>query len=235
MNDEDKLKIALKGRVAISIDAANLEQSIKEIEVFPPTHIRPGMMWKKEDYKWRVNYKNLYQYFKSNSQLSWIKFYSARFDTETHNGFLTVLKNLGYELYTKPVKTIDEKTIDRKCIYCGEWKRFVPVFKCDECKKENLSSNLRKADVDVEISVDAVARLEEYDTLVIFSGDSDFQYLIEYLRKRNKEIIIISHRNHIAKEIRTDSCLSLYIDVVKMMKEWLEVVKKPLKMPKPLK
>lgn len=50
---------------------------------------------------------------------------------------------------------------------------------------------IRKSDFDVEISVDAIKMLKNYDTFCIFSGDSDFVYLNNFLRKKGKKVIII--------------------------------------------
>lgn len=50
---------------------------------------------------------------------------------------------------------------------------------------------IRKCNFDVEISVDAIKMLEHYDTFCIFSGDADFVYLNNFLRKKGKRVIII--------------------------------------------
>ena len=45
---------------------------------------------------------------------------------------------------------------------------------------------IRKCNFDVEISVDALKMLGHYDTFCIFSGDADFVYLNNFLRKKVK-------------------------------------------------
>lgn len=50
---------------------------------------------------------------------------------------------------------------------------------------------IRKCNFDVEISVDAFKMLEHYDTFCIFSGDVDFVYLNNFLKKKGKKIILI--------------------------------------------
>ena len=45
---------------------------------------------------------------------------------------------------------------------------------------------IRKCNFDVEISVDALKMLGHYDTFCIFSGDADFVYLNNFLRKKGK-------------------------------------------------
>lgn len=50
---------------------------------------------------------------------------------------------------------------------------------------------IRKSNFDVEISVDAIKMLEHYDTFCILSGDADFVYLNNFLKKKGKKVIII--------------------------------------------
>ncbi len=50
---------------------------------------------------------------------------------------------------------------------------------------------IRKSNFDVEILVDAIKMLEHYDAFCIFSGDADFVYLNNFLKKKGKKIIIV--------------------------------------------
>lgn len=61
--------------------------------------------------------------------------------------------------------------------------------------KENISGKyieIPKSNFDVEVSVDALRLMNKMDTLCLFSGDSDFTYLIQYLKRKGKKIIIIA-------------------------------------------
>lgn len=50
---------------------------------------------------------------------------------------------------------------------------------------------IRKCNFDVEISVDATKMLNHYDTFCLFSSDSDFAYLNNFLRRKGKKVILI--------------------------------------------
>lgn len=50
---------------------------------------------------------------------------------------------------------------------------------------------IRKSNFDVEISVDALKMHEHYNTFCIFSGDADFVYLNNYLKRKGKKVIIV--------------------------------------------
>lgn len=76
------------------------------------------------------------------------------------------------------------------------------------------AGDIRKANFDVEIAVDAVVMVESFDTFILFSGDSDFDYLLQYLKKRGKTTIVVSARHHVAKELIETS--DKYIDLKKL-------------------
>jgi uncharacterized LabA/DUF88 family protein len=50
---------------------------------------------------------------------------------------------------------------------------------------------IRKCNFDVEISVDAIKMINHYNTFCVFSGDADFVYLNNFLKKQGKKIIIV--------------------------------------------
>ena len=43
-----------------------------------------------------------------------------------------------------------------------------------------------KGNMDVEITIDAINYIKEYDTAVLFTGDADFLALVNYLKNRGK-------------------------------------------------
>jgi len=64
----------------------------------------------------------------------------------------------------------------------------------------------------MEIAVDSTYKLNHYDTLILFSGDCDFEYLLKFLRGKNKTAIVFSRTGHVAKELLPSS--SYYFDLV---------------------
>lgn len=148
--------LKLKGETAVFIDAANIELSAKDL-------------------KFRIDYQKLKKFLEKQGEIIYLGFYTVRFETKSHNNFLTVLKKLGYKLVTKPVKIIK--------------------------RGKTNQSHIRKANFDVEIAVEAMKRVNQYESLVLFSGDSDFDYLLHELKKQGKKVFVVSLRHHIAKEL----------------------------------
>ena len=71
-----------------------------------------------------------------------------------------------------------------------------------------------KGNMDVEMTIDAIHYMNKYDTAVMFTGDSDFLALINYLKRGNKKVYIFSSKNNISEELRTGG--DGYVDVLKI-------------------
>ena len=155
------------GKVAVFIDAANLELSAK-------------------DRGFKVDYKKLHTWLGQLGNITYLGFFTVRFDNKEHDNFLTLLKKTGYTLTTKKLKLIKDKT----------------------------SGHLRKANFDVEITVEVMKRLRSFGTLVLFSGDSDFDYLLKEVKAWGKKAVVVSMKYHVSRELieRADK----YVDLRKI-------------------
>lgn len=60
-----------------------------------------------------------------------------------------------------------------------------------------------KGNMDVEMTIDAIHFCKKYDTVVLFTGDSDFLALVNYLRNGGKKVFIFSSKNNVSQELRT--------------------------------
>ncbi|MBP6857576.1 MAG: NYN domain-containing protein [Candidatus Pacebacteria bacterium] len=69
-----------------------------------------------------------------------------------------------------------------------------------------------KGNMDVEMTIDAIHFCKKYDIAVLFTGDSDFLALVNYLRNGGKKVFIFSSKNNISQELRTGG--DGYIDVL---------------------
>ena len=136
---------------------------------------------------WWIDYIKLRNLFNKENLVE-IRDYCVRHDTDNQDKFFTFLKRNRFTLITKPLKVIKPEDI--------------------------LKGDIRKANFDVEITVDTMKMINSFDTLVLFSGDSDFDYLLRKLRNENKNVIVISAKHHISKELIESS--NKYIDLKKL-------------------
>lgn len=60
-----------------------------------------------------------------------------------------------------------------------------------------------KGNMDVEMTIDVVNQIQNYDEAVVFSGDSDFMALVRFVRSKGKRVCVYSSRNNGSTELRT--------------------------------
>ena len=88
--------------------------------------------------------------------------------------FYLKLQTFGYELYLKPVK----------------------LYEQDD------GTTRRKANCDVEMAFYLMKEKENFDRVIVLSGDGDFLPVLKYLRSNGKEVIILARGPRTAREIR---------------------------------
>lgn len=144
-----------------------------------------------KDTGWKINFKELKKYFESRCTLVGIYYYSAFFEESVgQKSFFEMLSRKGFILRTKKIRKITNDD----------------------------GTTTLKGNCDTDMVVDAVARMREYDTAVIMSGDSDFVSLVNLLRGNNKKVIIVSTRWHVAKDLI--DAASHYFDINKFRIAW---------------
>ena len=135
---------------------------------------------------WQIDFKHLMDYLSSETNI-WKAFYYTAYDPiyKKQKKFLDFLEIVGYVVVTKKVKFIKGKT-----------GNFIP-----------------KGNLDVELTMDAVHNKNYYDTFLLFSGDSDFEALIKYLKRNNKRCLVFSTKSHISIELINEA---KFIDLKKL-------------------
>lgn len=125
---------------------------------------------------WKISYEGLRQYFKNEcgNNLGKMFVYTATdSDRLQQKKFLDMLGINGYIVRTKEVKRIRVT----KGIY--EWK----------------------GDFDVELTMDVMDNIKEFDTAVLLSGDSDFAPIVRRIKENGKGVVVMSAKDHISQEL----------------------------------
>lgn len=121
---------------------------------------------------WRIGYEKLKAYFQKECNLRKIFFYTGKVGRDDkQNRFLKKLESYGYIVQTKEVKRI----------------KIAP------------DTYEIKGDLDVDLTIDALENIEEFDTCILMSGDSDFAPLLDKLKEKGKWVIVMSTRGHISR------------------------------------
>jgi uncharacterized LabA/DUF88 family protein len=76
--------------------------------------------------------------------------------------------------------------------------KMIPDF--DEDGK--FTGRIPKCNFDVEIAMDMIRKVEKHDTVLLFSGDSDFAGLLRYLKHQGKKVVVVSARKPMSRELK---------------------------------
>lgn len=137
------------------------------------------------------DFENFLKQIKEHGKIIGAHYYGPTFDDPRHENFLVFLKKTGYKLHTKPVKVISGQGHEQN-----------------------------KANFDVEITIDALDKRDEFDTLILLSGDSDFAALLRYLGQKEKKRYVLSTRGSISWELIDQS------DGYLVLNEWKTILRK---------
>lgn len=135
--------------------------------------------------EWDVDYKRLLTYCSKYGEVVDAYYYTGSLNDNSQNSFFNALQSFGYAVKTKPVKTI----IDN-----------------------DSGSKHQKANLDIEIALDMINYIDNYDIAVLASGDGDFKSVLELVKSRGKSFEIISANSTMAKELR-EICGMHYTDI----------------------
>jgi len=133
----------------------------------------------KDHLKKEIDIKKLFRFLKTYKEIKEVRFYFGKdVGVKKSINFLKLVKEIGYILIEKEVKYLrvyDDNGID-----------FV---------------NKRKCDFDLEIGLDSMELVDNYDAFIFFSGDGDYATLYERLIKKKKQIIVVYTYGCLGKEI----------------------------------
>jgi uncharacterized LabA/DUF88 family protein len=137
-----------------------------------------------EDEKLEINLRGLKEF----SDILGVRtriYYGEDPHSEGSKGFTYILR----KVFGK--RNVVTKDLQRIKHYLGDEEK-QSMLKFRETDKDGKEFvEIRKCNFDVEVAVDAYKMIEHYDTFCLFSGDADFVYLNNFLRKKGKKVIIV--------------------------------------------
>ena len=145
-----------------------------------------NMFYAQQKNGWFFDPKRVLEHFTSDPSVQLVNafWYTGLKDPQDQRGFRDALISLGYTVRYKILK---------------------------EYNDENSGRYSQKANLDIEIVVDMFNTVDQYDRVVLFSGDGDFERAIELLRSKNTHITVVSTEGMIARELR--NATDQYIDL----------------------
>ncbi|WP_245404902.1 NYN domain-containing protein [Leptolyngbya sp. Cla-17] len=151
-----------------------------------------NMFYAQQKNGWFFDPKRVLEYFTCEADTVLVNafWYTGLKDLQDQRGFRDALISLGYTVRTKILK---------------------------EYYDDSSGRYSQKANLDIEIVVDMFNTVDQYDRVILFSGDGDFERAIELLRGKSTHIIVVSTEGMIARELR--NATDHYIDLNDIRKE----------------
>lgn len=146
-----------------------------------------NMFYAQQKNGWFFDPRRVLEYFRNEqpgTTLINAFWYTGLKDHQDQRGFRDALISLGYTVRTKILK---------------------------EYYDDNSGRYSQKANLDIEIVIDMFNTVDQYDRVVLFSGDGDFERAIELLRSKSTHITVVSTEGMIARELR--NVTDRYIDL----------------------
>lgn len=147
---------------------------------------------------WQIDFSRLMAFFMSSYVSVQANYYVPASEpiSAENAAFSRVLTAHGYRIISKPVKKIVNK---------------------------ETGEVIMKGNLDVELVVDALSSVDQYDAFILFSGDSDFLPLLRALKCKGKKVMVYSTQGLSARELLAEPGIA-YCDL-SLLKERIEQVK----------
>lgn len=127
------------------------------------------------DEGWKVDFKKLFKYLTERFKCKKIYYFAGEDEKNIDQlKFYQKLKLFGYELILKKVK-----------LY-----------------KQEDGHIVRKANCDVDLTFYAMRDLQEFNRVIFFSGDGDFEILLKHFVKIGMEVLVFANSKRTAREIK---------------------------------
>jgi uncharacterized LabA/DUF88 family protein len=160
-----------------------MQSSLNRVSIFVDGN---NMFYAQQKNGWFFDPRRVLDYFTSEPGIMLVNafWYTGLKDPQDQRGFRDALISLGYTVRTKILK---------------------------EYYDDNSGRYSQKANLDIEIVVDMFNTVNQYDRVILFSGDGDFERAIELLRSKDTHITVVSTEGMIARELR--NVTDRYIDL----------------------
>lgn len=143
---------------------------------------------------WNVEPDKLYSIVSGTGVLHNALWYTATKGSEQER-FINALVRIGYTVRKKAVKEFVNKDAQPGKQYA------------------------QKGNMDIELVTDMLLGIDQYDTVLLFSGDGDYSYALEGIRGRGKKVIVVSTDQTTAMELRSSA--DKFIDL-SSLRPWIE-------------
>ncbi len=147
------------------------------------------MLYAQREISWHIDFKKVYDYF------------SKKYKVVNAYFFATIPMSSDIEQYER------YKDFRKFLAYSG----FTVVDKEAKVIMEKDGSEILKGNLDVLITFHIITSMNTYNEAIIFSGDGDLAYVVDFLRACGKIVTVVSPKGMIALDLINST--NFYIDI----------------------
>lgn len=166
---------------------------------------------------WKIDYQKLLNYLKEKYSISRALYFGGVEIYDFNYNYLTeeTVSIKGVDNYlTEIIKSKGDKLDEAKLILISRHLQRIKFYlklesfgyelrlKPVKLYYENDETTKRKANCDVDMTFYLMKEINNFDKVIILSGDGDFLPVLKHLRDNGKEVIILARGPRTAREIR---------------------------------
>jgi len=157
-----------------------------------------NMFYTQKRLGWFIDWKEVKGFIEKEKEvIEWRYYVGVKDEDEKMQKYLRYLNKIGFNTITKPLKKIKVSSTEKDFIF--------------------------KANFDVEITADILLDKFKIDEIILFSGDSDFIYLIKKLKDSGVKVSIYSSKKTISWELKIGGSKIFYLEKIK------DIIKREIK------
>jgi len=133
---------------------------------------------------WTIDWQKVKDLLSESHDVTEFRYYTGmKPNDEKMMGYLRYLDRIGFTSVTKPLKIIKLRDDDK-------------------LKKILGFNHIHKSDLDVVMTTDILLDRGELGCIILFTGDSDFTYLVKTLKNLGKKVLVFSSRRMLSWELK---------------------------------
>lgn len=151
-----------------------------------------NMFYAQKHLGWNLDWGKIKDLLEKDKEIvEWRYYVAVKEGDEKMLGYLRYLNAIGFSAITKPLKKIKISVVSEEIRY------------------------IYKANFDVEITADILLEKSKLDEIIMFSGDSDFEYLVKRLKDLGRKVRVYSSRKTISWELKLAASAVAYLEDLK--------------------
>ncbi|MEK7597631.1 MAG: NYN domain-containing protein [Patescibacteria group bacterium] len=136
---------------------------------------------------WNIDWKKVKKYLEKKSEIIEMRYYTGVKKNDIKmSKYLNYFDKIAITTVTKPIKII-----------------------------KTINGNIFKSNFDVEMATDVLLDRVLVDKIILFTGDSDFNYLIKKLKDLGKYVVVYSSRKMLSWELKLNANQYFFLEDIK--------------------